>query len=531
MSLELQQPAPEPMDEVVIEEAFNVTTGPEPTAAILSVLPPAASASATAKTSRLSTAFKRISNGCGLCIHPFRNSGPTDYHALVHTPTDETPETFLNSYDVAPISVPEPKSGNSKDEMDIAGSSAAVVDNYSEIHYHRETKVDESQDVHQGEQQDQFTFVEEITVMSSANDDVVANNTKAEEEDEAQIERLEETVNIVERTVADEETAVETAGAAITSSDSTAIEETSLSPVSPAPVRTNGTFAKFTKRSTSSSAVSASAATSSTTSSSTPSSPLLERLGRFAKIIRPSETTSSSLSKVESLKVSAPLTTEAPVTVPKAEVESKASSKISAQPDIHVDIQEAVLTDSRVVEAKEETISSIEETTTTTWTNATPPLPPQPQQQQTYNRRDSLALDSTAAKHTALPRSQPMAIPGQSQLIHPWTHSPTTLHQKDASSSSNPSLVRTGRTSTIDSTLEGGSEAGSADSGNKEASKVTKRRKSVLKKLSKIINNMNTNRRNSGDSKESRAEKRISRQGSQTMESPIEADESFGLNK
>lgn len=448
---------------------------------------------------------------------------------MVHTPTDETPET-LNSYDVAPVSVPEPKSGNSKNEMDIAGSSAAAVDNYSEIHYHRETKVDESQDVHQREQQDQFTFVEEITVMSSANDDVVENNTEAEEEDQAQIERLEETVNIVERTVADEEIAVETAGAAITS-DSTAVEQTSVSPVSPVPIRANGTFAKITKRSTSSSAVSASAATSPTTSSSTPSSPLLERLGRFAKIIRHSETTSAVQSKVESLKVSAPLTIEVPVTVPKAKVESEASSKVSAQQDIHVDIQEAVLTGNRVVEAKEETISSIEETTTTTWTNATPPLPPQPQQQQTYNRRDSLALDSTAAMHAAVPKSQPVAIPGQSQLIHPWTHSPTTLHQKDASSSSNPSLSRTGRTSTIGSTLEGGSEAGSADSGNKEASKVSKRRKSVLKKLGKIINNMNTNRRNSGDSKENRAEKRMSRQGSQTMESPIEADESFGLSK
>lgn len=453
-----------------------------------------------------------------------------DYHALVHTPTDETPETFHNSHDVAPVSVPEPKSGNYKDEMDIAGSSAAAEDHYNEIHYHRETKVDESQDVHQREQQDQFAFVEEITVMSSANDDVVENHAEAEEEAKAHTERLEETVDIIERTAAVEETAVETTGAAITSSDSTSVKETFVSPVSPIPIRANGAFAKFTKRPTSSSAVSASAATSST-NSSTPSSPLLERLGRFAKIIRPSETTSSIQSKVESLKVSTPLTIEVPVTVPKADVESEASSKVSAQQDIHVDIQETMLTGNRAVEAKEETNSSIEETTTTTWKNATPPLPPQPQQQQTYNRRDSSALNSTAAMHAAVPKSQPVAIPEQSQLIHPWTHSPTTLHQKDASSSSNPSLSRTGRTSTIDSTLEGGSEAGSADSGNKEASKVTKRRKSVLKKLGKIINNMNTNRRNSGDSKESRAEKRISRQGSQTLESPIEADESFGLSK
>ncbi|KAG0036743.1 hypothetical protein BGZ82_003780 [Podila clonocystis] len=510
MSSEHQPSRIEPA-EVVVEEVVTIAAEPEPTVTVLPILPPPASASTT--PSRLSTAFKRISNGCGLCIHPFRNSGPTDYHALVRTPTDETPGVYQNSNNVVPVSVPEPKSGNYKDEVDIAGSSAAAVDPYSEIHYHRETKVDESQDIQQHEQQDQFTFVEEITVMSSANDDVVEGNTK-EEEIEANIE-IEETTD-TERAVV-EETFVETT--AIASHASPTFEETSFSPVSPVspiPMRANGTFAKFTKRSTSSSAVSASGATSSTSSSS-PSSPLLERLGRFAKIIRPSETSSSFQSKVESLKVSAAPTVEVPV-VAKVEAESVESSKASVQKDNHVEIQETMLEE--VVEAKEEIASSIEETSTTTWTNATP-LPPQPQQQ-TSDRRD-LLID------TAVPvsKSQPVAIPGQSQLIHPWTHSPTTLHQNDASSSSNQSLSRTGRTSTIDSTLEG--SEGSVNS-SKEASKITKRRKSVLKKLGKIINNMNTNRKNSGDSKESRAQRRISRHGSQTMESPIEADENF-LNK
>ncbi|KAG0353037.1 hypothetical protein BG005_007604 [Podila minutissima] len=506
MSSEHQPSGLEPA-EVVVEEVITIAEEPEPTVAILSVLPPPGSA--TTKPSRLSTAFKRISNGCGLCIHPFRNSGPTDYHALVHTPTDETPGVYQDPYNVAPVSVPEPKSGNYKDEVDVAGSSAAAADHYSEIHYHRETKVDESQNMQPHEQQDQFTFVEEITVMSSANDDVVEDDTK-EEEIEAHIQ-VEEAADI-ERTVV-EDTLVKTT--AIASHASTTFEETSaspVSPVSPIPIRTNGTFAKFTKRSTSSSAVSPSGATSST-SPSTPSSPLLERLGRFAKIIRPSETSSSTQSKIESLKVSATPTVQVPV-VAKAEVESVESSKTSVQKD-HVEIQETVLDE--VVEVKVETASSIEETSTTTWTNATSP-PPQPQQQ-TSDRRD-LLVDTAVL----VPKSQPVAVPGQSQQIHPWTHSPTTLHQNDASSSSNPSLSRTGRTSTIDSTLEG--SEGSVDSG-KEASKVTKRRKSVLKKLGKIINNMNTNRRNSSDSKEGRVERRRSRHGSQTMESPIEADENF----
>ncbi|KAG0094421.1 hypothetical protein BGZ93_007231 [Podila epicladia] len=510
MSSEHQPSGLEPA-EVVIEEVVTIPEVTEPTVAILSVLPPPATA--TTKPSRLSTAFKRISNGCGLCIHPFRNSGPSDYHALVHTPTDETAGVYQDSYNVASVSVLEPKSGNYKEEIDIAGSSAAAVDHYNEIRYNRETKVDESQNIQQHEQQDQFTFVEEITIMSSANDDVVEDDTKKEEV-EAHIE-VEGTTDI-ERAVV-EETLVETT--AIASHASTNFEETSVSPVSPASgslIRTNGTLAKLTKRSTSSSAVSASGATSST-SSSTPSSPLLERLGRFAKIMRPSETSSSIQSKIESLKISTTPTVEVPI-VAKAEDESVESSKASVQKDIHVEIQETVLDE--VSEAKEETTSNVEETSTTTWTNATPP-PPQPQQQ-TSDRRD-LLVDTALL----VPKSQPVTVPGQSQPINPWTHSPTTLHQNDASSSSNPSLSQTGRASTIDSTLEG--SEGSVDSG-KEASKVTKRRKSVLKKLGKIINNMNTNRKNSGDSKESRAERRTSRHGSQTMVSPMEADENF-LNK
>ncbi|KAG0338249.1 hypothetical protein BG000_004326 [Podila horticola] len=494
----------QPSGNEVVEVVATISAEPEPTVAILSVLPPPASA--TTKPSRLSTAFKRISNGCGLCIHPFRNSGPTDYHALVHTPTDETPGVYQHSYDVVPVSVPESKSGTYKDEVEVAGSSAATVDHYNEVQYHRETKVEESQDIQQQEQPDQFTFVEEITVMSSANDDVIEGDTN-EAEVETHIE-IEETTDI-ERAVV-EETLVETA--AIASPTSTTSEATSISPVSPIPIRANGTFAKFAKRSTSSSAVSPSGATSST-SSSTPSSPLLERLGRFTKIIRHSETSSTMQSKVEYLKVSPTPAVELPV-VTKADVASVESSKASVQKDIHLEIHEAVLNE--VVEAKE-TTPVIEETTTTTWTNAAPP-PPQPQQQ-TSDRRD-LLVDTA----TLVSKSQPVAIPGQSQLIHPWTHSPTTLHQNDASGSSNPSLSRTGRTSTIDSTLEG--SEGSVDSG-KDATKVTKRRKSVLKKLGKIINNMNTSRKNSGDSKESRAERRMSRHGSQTMESPIEADENF----
>jgi len=97
----------------------------------------------------------------------------------------------------------------------------------------------------------------------------------------------------------------------------------------------------------------------------------------------------------------------------------------------------------------------------------------------------------------------------------------------------------------MDSATEGGgSDVGSVNSseqlanlahvtattGTKDGVKGM-RRKSVLKKLGKIIDNMNTKTRKSMDgntnSKQEKSEKRTSRHGSMTLASPLESEENF----
>ncbi|KAF9405640.1 hypothetical protein BGZ94_003431 [Podila epigama] len=555
----------------------------EPTTAILSVLPPTTTA---AKPSRLSAAFKKISNGCGLCIHPFRNSGPSDYRALVHTPTDEEPETGLDAHSTAPELKTHDK------DVNIASSSVATADHTNDDHRLRqsETKVESSStsyDVHdsyevhvqvqQQQQQEQeqkpqrqpehfvSTLVEEITVdddnVETGTEQVIQikatpdvqeaeapskgdNNKTQDKEDESTTKDPVSIANLVPT-------------APVTATNTTTTPENTLPAVSPASTRATGAFAKFTKRSNSSSVVSASGATTTTTTTTTPgtatasSSPLLERLGRFAKIIKPSETSSSVQSKVvESLAVSeaaaSPATTE--VTPPsQPAVIDNVDNTVQEQPKeptvvslVSVKVKDSSTTVTDAADDEKKRIEEVEEKVAA-WTAASPQ--PEPQQQQTFvysnNRRESLTLLENTTSTSPLEKSQPVAIPSpltipvgqqqqaQAQLIHPWTNSPTTLHHNDASSSSNPSLSRVGRSSTLDSTVEGASESGSLDSGShKEVSvnKVTKqRRKSVLKKLGKIINTMNTNtKRRSTDSKD-----RMSRQGSMNLESPIEVEENF----
>lgn len=292
-------------------------------------------------------------------------------------------------------------------------------------------------------------------------------------------------------------------------------------PVSPAPTRSK-TF-KFTKRSTSAS-LATSSSTSSSPSSPSSTSPLRERLGRFAKIIRPSETNSSIHSKVESLKVS---TTLASPSVEDAVV----ATAITAEPE-------------QIVEKK----------TVVPLTPISPVLkelsvPPQPQQHNNNNRRNSLVVDTlvsndtttTTTTHTSTTTtSAPVAIPSS------WSNSPTTLHQHE--SSTGQSISRTGRASTMDSATEVGSLSSNSNSNsNEQLSSIAtsaptgkdglkaNRRKSVMKKLGKIINTMNTNSRKNSMDKErdsatpTKSEKRMSRQGSLTLTSPLESEENLGL--
>jgi hypothetical protein len=233
-----------------------------------------------------------------------------------------------------------------------------------------------------------------------------------------------------------------------------------------------------------------SSSTSNSPSPSTPSSPpasplLLGRItSRFSKITRSKQTSaatsSSSLtSKVDDLKVTAITTTT---------VEEKTSSK----QDLHVDIHETVTVDS---DENEPVILTDE------------PLELQ------------------------LPAAQPVAIPGSADS---WAQSPTS-HHTDASAStagSGQTLVKLSRSSTVGSTVGGESETGSVKSSGsgKEAKEVQpqqerKRKGSMMKKIEKfgkIIKN--EKRKSTGDSYLSK----LSRRGSATMQSPVAVEENKG---
>ncbi|GJJ67894.1 hypothetical protein EMPS_00240 [Entomortierella parvispora] len=498
------------------------------------------SLASAAKQSRLSMAFHKIS--CGLCFHPLKNNSGVDYHQLVHTPTEEDGPFFGQDSDcpgnnidgtvVMPRDILHDNKESTADHHLAEASGSATRAESS----HLESK--ERTQVHDQVQEDEPpavlrenvipTFVEEFTV------------------DEDPLETSEE-ITVLSRDVAEEPTATATLAVVQEQEEPTvtasprAITTNVVTPVasptsSPARSRAAGAFAKLTKRS-SPSATPTPASNSSSPTSSVSSSPLLERLGRFAKVIRPSDTTTSSFQTTSSS-----LSTSSQKVVESLEIASRITSD-----QTHVQETAKVVTVSSPVEVEKKN-----EGAQVQWTHATPPLPPAPVQQQQQqqqqphqisqvNKRHSLVLD-TAASFLNSTSTSPVPIPGQSP-IHPWTtHSPT-LHQNDASVASQVthtgsgsvnstrSLSRVGRASTLDSTLEGtpGSDAGSLSSSTKEGSapnsqgagegfmsKTTKRRKNVMKKLGKIINNINTK-----EGKEAKASKRSSRQGSMTLDSPL----------
>ncbi|KAG9323434.1 hypothetical protein KVV02_008834 [Mortierella alpina] len=540
------EPALEPDhdDEPVLEteeEVFIVTStsGSDPTLASTAVAPEAADTSAEPKQSRLSLAFKRIS--CGLCFHPLKNNGATDYHALVVTPTEEEAPILGQEYDYhhhsdigggpGPVMITEDSKG--EHYYTTEGASSSINHHHKGSALHKESKAIEYR-----QQVTSAVFEETIIV------DGPTAEESSQQKDSAmtvQEEVLERSIPEVATTAASQviEKQATPAVAIPTVSPKVVLDTPVPSPSGTPSTTRSKSFAKLKRRSTTSSPAASSVPSSPTASSN--NSPLLERLGRFAKLMRSNESSSSTtttttntssssnLTKVvESLQVSHAPEKQVTVTsvTPSPVVASATGDKVTAA-DTQVNQQETM------------TNKVADTTTEQQLSSSVPPLP-------RHARRGSLALDTQVLK------SQPVAIPGQSQEVstpvsaalsatlvqsHIWTHSESpTLHQNDASASSGRSLTlltRTGRASTMDSvkTIEGNSsEAGSLGSSGKDGSFLKdgkdskddkkQRRKSVLKKLGKMIG---------GDRKKEKAEKRLSQQGSMTMQSPIEVEENFGF--
>ncbi|KAF9960827.1 hypothetical protein BGZ72_005833 [Mortierella alpina] len=514
------EPALEPdhEDEPVLEteEVFFVTStlGSDPTLASTAVAPEPADTLAEPKQSRLSLAFKRIS--CGLCFHPLKNNGATDYHALVVTPTEEEAPILGQEYDyhhsdndggAGPVMITEDFKGEHYNNAE--GASSSVNHHHEGSTLHKESKA-----IEYGQQEvTSAVFEETIIVDGPTNEESSQQRT---------------TEQVLERTIPKEATAAAsevvetkaTPAVAIPAAAAKVVLDTPLASPSGTPSTTRSkTFAKLKRRSTTSSPAASSVPSSPTSSSN--NSPLLERLGRFAKLMRSNETSSS--------------TTTTTTSTSNSSIQTKVvkSLQVGQSPEKQVTVTS--VTSTPVVASTADTPVATEQQVS----SSVPPLP-------RHARRGSLALDTQVLK------SQPVAIPGQSQEVstplsaalsatlvqnHTWTHSESpTLHQNDASASSGRSLTlltRTGRASTMDSvkTIEGNSsEAGSLGSSGKDGSFLKdgkdskddkkQRRKSVLKKLGKMIN---------GDRKKEKAEKRLSQQGSMTMQSPLEADENFGF--
>ncbi|KAF9142165.1 hypothetical protein BG015_001018 [Linnemannia schmuckeri] len=490
--------------------------------------------------SRLSLAFKKISGGCGLCFSPLKSS-PTDYHNLVETPTDEDePHHLPGSHDnngnaSVPVVFTDDYKGEHRAEDEIVVASSSTD---SHGYLHRE-------EVHEEIKSRDLAVVEEFTTVMDE------HNVIQEEEQPQEMEEVQFSTQIIDAPATFVEEIVEnvvddstlpTAATMVeaTPTPASAPEAVSL-PATPAPTRSK-TFSKLTRRSPSASVTTSSSNSPSSPSSPPSTSPLRERLGRFAKIIRPSETSSSIHSKVESLKVS---TARSTPTVEDAVV----STVITAEPEQIMEKKTTVPLTPVSPVLKELAVLPLRSDTT-------PPLPPQPQQHN--NRRNSLAVDTLVANNTTTTTtttttssthttttSTPVAIPSS------WSNSPTTLHQHDISTTSGQSISRTGRASTMDSTTEVGSLSSNSNSNsNEQLSTIAtsaptgkdglkaNRRKSVMKKLGKIINTMNTNSRKNSMDKDrdsttttttTKNEKRVSRQGSVALTSPLESEENLGF--
>ncbi|KAK3823099.1 MAG: hypothetical protein J3Q66DRAFT_138031, partial [Benniella sp.] len=474
-----QESTHEQVADIVVSD--GATTEPEPTPEILEETPLQATTTATSsppKPSRLSMAFNRLS--CGFCFHPYKNNLTTDYHALVHTPTEEDgpilgfqdDDDDYSPEDGEEYPAFETTEEDFKDEYGIQVGSSSSAD--QEPSSEEELKARATSD---------------LQVTSAIEEDAALDS-----DDQSETGPSESATNLVQETDPDQETDDSHKGISLDEHALITAVTTTVPHATPV-VTTTGkkekpnkpsrfkSLTKLGRRSSSS----ASNSPSTSTPSSPPASPLLlgRITSRFSKITRSKQasatTSCSSLtSKVDDLKVTAITTTTA--------VEEKTSSK----QDLHVDIHETVTVDS---DENEPVILTDE------------PLEMQ------------------------LPAAQPVAIPGSADA---WPQSPTS-HHTDASAStagSGQTLVKLGRSSTVGSTVGGESETGSVKSSGsgKEAKEVqpqqeTKRKGSMMKKIEKIGKIIkNEKRKSTGDSYLSK----FSRRGSATMQSPVAVEENKG---
>ncbi|KAF9339352.1 hypothetical protein BGZ91_006194 [Linnemannia elongata] len=457
-----------------VTEPAPIAPAPAPVVAPTSVVVTEAK-----QQSRLSLAFMKISGGCGLCFSPLK-SGPTDYHNLVETPTDEDepnhlPDSHDNNANAAvPVVITDDYKGEHQVEGEIVVASSST-DSHGYLH-HRE-------EVHEEIKSRDLAVVEEFTTVMEEHNIVVQEDQRQQEMQEVQFSTqiIDAPSTFVEEIV--EDVVVDDSSLPITAAVvAEAIPSLGKPVAAPAPEAV-----------------------------SIPVSPAPTRSKTF------NETNSSIHSKVESLKVS---TTPASPSVEDAVV----ATAITAEPEQIVEKKTVVPLTPISPVLKELSVPSLRSDA------ANPPLPPQPQQHNTNNRRNSLVVDTLVSNNTTTTT----------------THTSTTT--TSAPSSTGQSISRTGRASTMDSATEVGSLSSNSNSNsNEQLSSIAtsaptgkdglkaNRRKSVMKKLGKIINTMNTNsRKNSMDKERDSAtptknEKRMSRQGSLTLTSPLESEENLGL--
>ncbi|KAF8935559.1 hypothetical protein BGZ58_004927 [Dissophora ornata] len=454
-----------------------------------------------------------------------------DYHSLVITPTDED-GPLLGEDDIY------------DDDGEDGFATAVITEDYKETHESSDVGASSSTEHH-------LSFLGEPETKAENSNSEVATSAVFEEIMivEGNADKVQE---VVQETILSREIETTTTAAVVSEMDVEptvtllAVQEQPQSPQTqkqkknksstksggstPNAIRNSRPFAKLIRRSSSTSNVPQSTLPSSPTNSS----PLGRLGGRLAKIIRQNDTQSKSgdsspaMQEIKRTSIISHSISDVATTVIEEE-----SSSVQKQ-DVQIDFHETVMSDDDDDE-DETTLSTAVISEDPFAQYASPPFQPIfKRSSSSPSKRMSVVVDTT---------TQPVAIPRQSATSpsqrQSWAQSPT-LHHGDGSAMTAGSGVKTGRASTVGSTVGAGSEAGSVGSsevnilassvgGGKDVSdgagKPQKRRGSVLKKIGKIIKN---NKEKSEEKEREKREKRLSRQGSTAMSSPVEAEENSG---
>ncbi|KAG0211368.1 hypothetical protein BGX31_001680, partial [Mortierella sp. GBA43] len=409
------------------------------------------------------------------------NNYSTDYHALVHTPTEED-GPILGDEDYSPEGDQEYFTYASASQENLRDEDEVLVDSGASEQGGPSTSDDDKAT----EQRAAVT-----SAIEAAAEDEEADDEDADEGDQSEAHPTDSVTDLVQdvspaRSLLDQPlvTPVTTAELEQAPAKEKTGKKGAKSPVT-------RVFSKLKLRRSSSS-------TSSSPSPSTPSSPpaspmLLGRITNRLKITRTKEASTSSTTKVESLKVSSEPSVEATVASVTA-----AEAAAATEQDLQLDIHETVVMDDGNESDDQEPLILTEE-----------PM------------------------EMRLPAAQPVAIPSTSGT-EAWVESPT-LHQTDASAGtamSGQTLLKLGRSSTVGSTVGGESETGSVKSNGsgKEASDAQqpqqeepKRKGSMMKKIEKFGKIIKSEKRKSsgGDSYLSR---RLSRRGSATLQNSADVE-------